>query len=119
MITATYNGLSATKNVTVTAGSGGPYTPTITIVSNPSIVRSGQTALVTVTITANYVLECTLSGAVSGNINHTGLINTNGSNFTTVPLTAARVAKVTCTDPDGGSHSAETTISVIPTFQEI
>jgi len=119
VITATYNSLSATKNVTVTAGSGGPYMPTITIVSNPSIVRSGQTAPVTVTITANYVLSCILSGAVSGNIDHTGLINTNVSNFTTVPLTAARVAKVTCTDPDGGSHSDETTISVIPTFQEI
>ncbi|HMO78482.1 MAG TPA: fibronectin type III domain-containing protein [Candidatus Paceibacterota bacterium] len=117
-VTARYDGLSATKQIQV-GGSGGPYTPLITIVSNPSIVRSGQTAPVRVTITANYDLHCTLQGAVSGSFSHTPSPNPQIYNYTSVALTAARVAQVTCTDPDGGSHLASTTISVIPTFQEI
>jgi len=122
-ITATYGGMTSNKDVQVTAESSGPYNPNITIISNPGIVRSGQTAAVVVTIEANYVLRCILSGAVSGNfmhgVPHTSVDPQGTYNYTSVPLTSARVARVTCSDPDNMTHSASTTISVIPTFQEI
>lgn len=98
--------------------------PTITIESNPSIIRSGAKAPVEVNINgAEYELRCAFSGAVSSSNNFTHVGTPGNGNysgtFESIPLTAARVAKVTCTDPDDAPYSEETTISVIPTFQEI
>lgn len=126
-ITAMYSSLSAERDVTVTAGAGGGGCstspcppPDIEIVSNPGIVRSGETAGVEITITADYLLQCELAGAATEIFTHAGDINpTDHGPYDSTPLTAATVAEVTCTDPYDVDYQASTTISVIPTFQEI
>jgi hypothetical protein len=116
---ATYSGLTARKDVNVTDGSGGPYTPPpdIDIVADPRIIRSGDTADITVTVTAAYPLSCELFGAATGTFSHT----TGTTEFDVVSsvLTSARIVRVICTDLDGVNTSVDARIEVIPTFQEI
>ena len=95
--------------------------PTITISSDPDIVRSGDTAPVDISITANYDLTCTLTGGIEDTFTHTASPNPQTYTETTNPLTSAQIVNLICVHtvyPEVTS-SAETRIEVIPTVQEI
>ncbi len=95
--------------------------PVITVVSNPDIVRRGDTAPVTITVTSNSNLSCVVTGAVNANFAHTAGASAVTYPFTSEPLISARLVEVTCTDttyPEvTGSASAR--INVIPSIEEI
>jgi hypothetical protein len=118
--------LSVEANVSCTAGAvmaGGAcmLLPVITVISNPDIIRRGDTAPVEVTVNSPTDLSCSVTGAVNETFSHTGGAAPVTYNFTSSPLVSARLVEVVCTHdlyPElTGSASAR--ISVIPSIEEI
>jgi hypothetical protein len=98
-----------------------PPPPAIfTITANPSLIRSGSTSTVSIEIQADHNLNCTLHGAQSTAINFTHVADpaTQTYTYTTRPLTAAQLVRVTC-ETLGYTGSRTTRIEVVPTIREI
>ncbi len=99
--------------------------PGITISATPNLIRSGNTATVVVTVTSDYEVACTLTGAQSApiTINHTGLTNSQSYSNLTSTLTNTQEISVACdyTGAFAGTYPVTDTerIKVIPIVQEI
>jgi hypothetical protein len=118
-ITSTYSGLSDTTAVTGTLP-----VPVIDITSAASLIRSGNTTEVTVTVTADYNATCTVYGAESSPRTLTHTASPTAVTYpaiTTKALTSAQIVQVDCVADGYPSISAsdQLRISVVPTIQEI
>lgn len=105
----------------VWAGTTCVQLPNISIVSNPNIVRSGNTAPIDISIEANYDLTCTLSGGLQETFTHSASATTRNYARTTPPLTSARVVHIECVHTVYPQVNAEdeVRVDVIPTVQEV
>lgn len=94
--------------------------PQITIEATPGIIRSGQKATVIVGVTADYGMECTLSGvdATPYMFTYAGGSTEQTINRLTRPLSSAQIVQVSCTDGVTVT-TKQARIDVIGTIQEI
>jgi hypothetical protein len=95
--------------------------PTISVISDHTIVRSGNTAPITITIDAAYPLNCTITGGADETFVHTGTPSSVTYERHTRQLRSAQIVTVSCVSPTSPElfGEAETRIEVVPTFQEI
>ena len=95
--------------------------PTITVVSNPSIVRSGHVAPIEVTVDAAYPLDCTISDGSTQSFTHSGTPSLMTYDRSTRPLRSAQIVTVSCVSPTHPElfGEADTRVEVVPTVQEI
>jgi hypothetical protein len=96
----------------------------LTIQSASDLVRSGETTLVRVAVTANYVAECTVFGVAGGPIafTHNPQPLSKTYSFPTDPLTAAQEVTARCLPNVPGFSLPEEKrslrINVVPVYQE-
>lgn len=98
-----------------------PPPPNFAIVIDPKLLRNGDTTGMSVTTTAPNQLSCDIYGATASPLIDV-VVPPNGSYTvaTTKPIYNKQLVGVECTDTDtGGVGSAEATIEVLPTIQEI
>lgn len=102
-----------------------PPAPIITTALDRALIRSGDTAILTVTLTATYGTTCTVSGAQGTpvTLTHSGTPATAVYTVTTKPLTSAQLITVSCVPnpaiPGTPAATAETRVNVVPTIQEV
>ncbi len=74
--------------------------PTMTITSDPEIIRNGNTAEIGIAVTSNYNLTCTVRGGVpatSATFTHNGTVSASSTRtITSLPLEAAQIVEVYC-----------------------
>ena len=109
-----------------TAGACPAAPPGIGIIATPQLIRSGNTAVVAVTITSSYEVACTLTGVAGTSITilHNGLTSPQIYSNPTNPLTSAQMVTATCnyTGVNAAAFTAVTKsvrINVVPIVQEI
>lgn len=96
--------------------------PIITIDADPDVIRSGETADVSVVVDSPYDLTCTLRGGLNVTFPHNGSVTARQPHdYTTNPLTAAQITEITCEVDDfpGVETTVDTRINVVPTIEEI
>lgn len=99
-----------------------PTPPVLNVSANPNLIRSGQTASVTVGVNTSNSLKCLMFNAQSTPIDftHSGRPAANTYSFVTQPLTAGKIVTVQCTDASSGLvGTGEARIDVVPAIQEI
>jgi hypothetical protein len=100
-----------------------PSPPIIEIEADPNLIRSGNAAEVSIDITAENDLDCSLNGVGVNTINFTHTSNSlpQTHKFTTRLLSSAQIVRVRCEVRGfpAVSTSKETRIDVVPYLQEI
>ena len=99
------------------------YPPTIEVVPQDEIIRSGSNTEIDIYVGAPYPAFCTIDGGTTpSQIEHEGTPEDDSYTVTTRNLTSAQVFTVTCAPSPAllgtGSTVNETRIEVIPTIQE-
>src|SRR3989344_3757135 len=95
--------------------------PIITIDATPEVIRSEETAELSITIDSIYDLTCTIIGGTDQVITHRGTVSARAS-YTTVTdaLTSAQIVRINCVADIAAeiNNFAETRVNVVPILQE-
>ncbi len=115
---------SVASGVTAGACAGEPaVSPSIEIILDPDLIRSGNTANVRVGVTSEFDTTCILEGVLGNSItiNHIGGATKVIYPKTTRPLTSAQVVSLTCSIDGFPAFTSSTNarIKVIPINEEI
>ena len=123
-LNARYKNLSDSARVDVVEPIAPPPSPpTINIVANPNLIRSGSISEVVMDINSDNDLDCSLNGVSINTLyfSHTSNSSSQIYKFTTRPLANAQIVRVICEvrDYPTVSTTKETRINVVPYLQEI
>ncbi|MCD5381204.1 MAG: hypothetical protein LR008_01360 [Candidatus Pacebacteria bacterium] len=111
------------SGVSIWTGASCGLLPTVTLGSNSNIIRSGETADISIGIDSNYGdLVCTMYGALTGTFTHDGTVTPfQNYSYTTSPLSSSQVVRIDCASAAFPmiTTSEEIRIEVIPTIEEV
>jgi hypothetical protein len=95
--------------------------PTVNVDVTPDVIRSNNTASVSISVDSTYDLTCTLTGGINQTISHTGSATPQTYTATTAPLTSAQIVTSTCEASVSSDivGIGEARVEVIPVIQEI
>jgi len=120
-ITATANATCAAGGIWVPSLGRCAAIPIITIDATPDVIRSGETAELSIIIDSIYDLTCTVIGGTNEIIAHRGTVNARAS-YTTITdaLTSAQIVRINCVADIAAeiNNFAETRVNVVPILQE-